>query len=263
MTSNPEAEVRRALAIDDRAGIAAGRRTTRPRPPLDTGVGVLDRSVAILDAVDRGARSYTAIVEATGLTRSTAHRLIRSLETHGFLFHVGGLGYALGPRLLSLAATAARELPLRALARPALERLARTTGESAQLYVRDGDRRVCIDTVESAQELRTIVDIGAALPLTKGSAGKVFLAWSTVTDLDIPETLATQLITTRRRGWADSVGEREAGVASVSAPVFGPGGTLLAAVSVSGPASRLGALRAKRYAPAVLEAARAIERYQA
>lgn len=263
MTSHPEAEVRRALAIDDRARITAGRQARPPRPLTDTGVGVLDRAVTILDAVERGARSYTAIVDATGLTRSTAHRLIRSLEAHGLLFHVGGLGYALGPRLLRLSATASRELPLRDLARPALEHLARTTGESAQLYVRDGDRRVCVDSVESAQELRTIVDVGASLPLTKGSAGKVFLAWGSAGGIDIPDGLATPLITTRRRGWADSVGEREAGVASVSAPVFGPGGALLAAVSVSGPASRLGALRAKRYAPAVLEAARTIERYQA
>ena len=64
-----------------------------------------------------------------------------------------------------------RDLPLRELAHPSLERLARSTGESAQLYVRDGDRRVCIDAAESESELRTIVEIGASLPLTKGSAG--------------------------------------------------------------------------------------------
>ena len=153
-----------------------------------------------------------------------------------------------------------RELPLRELARPALERLARSTGESAQLFVRDGDRRICVDTVESDQELRTIVDVGASLPLTRGSAGKVFLAWGPPPDNErIDDRLAQQIATTNRRGWADSVGEREAGVASVSAPIFGPAGDLLAAISVSGPASRLGALRAKTYAPAAVEAAREVE----
>jgi DNA-binding IclR family transcriptional regulator len=153
-----------------------------------------------------------------------------------------------------------RELPLRELARPALERLARSTGESAQLFVRDGDRRICVDTVESEQELRTIVDVGASLPLTKGSAGKVFLAWGRPPeDGAVDDRLAQQLATTSRRGWADSVGEREAGVASVSAPIFGPTGDLLAAISVSGPASRLGALRAKTYAPAVVAAALEVE----
>jgi DNA-binding IclR family transcriptional regulator len=223
----------------------------------------LDRCVAILAAVEGGARSFTAIATATGLTRSTAHRLIRGLEDHGLLVHVEGLGYALGPRLLALATTAVRDLPLRELAHPALERLARSTGESAQLYVRDGDRRVCIDAVESERELRTIVEVGASLPLDKGSAGKVFLAWGTELDrqrvAEVDGRLAQQVATTRR-GWADSVAEREPGVASVSAPVFGPGEALLAAVSVSGPASRLGRLRATRYAPAVVEAAREIQK---
>jgi DNA-binding IclR family transcriptional regulator len=228
--------------------------------PIMTGVGVLDRSVAILDAIEGGARTFTAIAERTGLARSTAHRLLRALEEHGFVFQVGGLGYALGPRLVGLGATAMRELPLRELARPTLERLAATTRESAQLYVRDGERRVCVDAVESDRELRTIVDIGASLPLTRGSAGKVFLAWGPTQGVELDDRLIRQLATIRQRGWADSLGEREEGVASVSAPVFGPGRLLLAVVSVSGPASRVGALRAKRYAPAVVEAARGIER---
>jgi DNA-binding IclR family transcriptional regulator len=255
--------------VRDRARVAAGRASEAEelrRRPARRGVGVLDRCVAILGAVEGGARSFTDIVEATALTRPTAHRLILGLEDHGFLVHVGGLGYALGPRLLSLSTTAMRELPLRELAHPSLERLARSTGESAQLYVRDGDRRICVETAESESELRTIVDIGASLPLTQGSAGKVFLAWGTEHDqaflLDAAQRgdrLAQQVARTRRRGWAESVAERAPGVASVSAPVFGPQEALLAVVSVSGPASRLGQLRAERYAPAVLEAAREIE----
>jgi DNA-binding IclR family transcriptional regulator len=212
-------------------------------------IGVLDRTMAILDAVEFGARSFTQIAEATGFTRPTTHRLIKAMEDHGLLTTVGGRGYRLGPRLLALAATAMRDLPLRDLARPALERLCAVTGESAQLYIRDGDRRVCIDAVESPSELRTIVAVGASLPLTKGSAGKVFLAWG-----EDPRGLAA----VRLRGWAESVGERAPGVASVSAPVFDPGGGLAAAVSVSGPADRLGAGGA-RYGPAVAAAAREIQ----
>jgi DNA-binding IclR family transcriptional regulator len=221
--------------------------------------------VAIIGAVEAGARSFTGIVEHTRLSRPTAHRLIQGLEDHGLLVHIDGVGYVLGPRLLALAAGAMRDLPLRELARPALERLARATGESAQLFVRDGDRRVCVDAAESESELRTIVEIGTSLPLTKGSAGKVFLAWAgdhdrarLISTAKDPAQLEQQLATTRRRGWAESVAERAAGVASVSAPIFGPDRLLLAAVSVSGPAARL-EQRAKRYAPAVVEAAREIE----
>jgi len=247
-----------ALLVNDNAAIDVDHRANTPPAP-STGVGVLDRAVDVLDAVENGARSFTAIAEATGLTKPTAHRMITALQAHGFLMHVGGVGYALGPRLLNLATTALRELPLRQIARPALERLARTTGESAQLYVRHGDRRICVDTVESANELRTIVRVGASLPLGRGSAGKVFLAWGPPPDEDV-EDIRRSIATTRRRGWADSYGEREAGVASVSAPVFGPHGQLLAAISVSGPRSRLAPLQAKRYGPAVVDAAKQVER---
>lgn len=260
----------RQLRLGDEARIRQGRpgaaEELRRNPPR-TAVGVLDRCVAVLGAIEGGARSFTDVVERTGLSRPTAHRLIQGLEDHGFLVHVGGLGYVLGPRLLGLAASAMNDLPLRDLARPVLERLARSTGESAQLFVRDRDKRVCIDTAESDSELRTIVEVGSALPLTKGSAGKVFLAWTGDHDrarligtADDAARLEQQVATTRRRGWAESVAERAPGVASVSAPVFGPDGSLLAAVSVSGPMSRLGQLRAKRHAPAVLEAAKEIER---
>ncbi len=259
METRTERERRRALEIRDRGQIARGIPAASAPLPL-TGVGVFDRCDAILRAVEDGARSLPSIRAATGLTRSTTHRLVDSLVVHGFLFHVGGLGYALGPRLLGLAATALRELPLRQLARPALERLARATSESAQLYIRDGDERVCIDSVESERELRTIVGVGASLPLTAGSAGKVFLAWGPRGRLRIGPDLDHAIGTTRRRGWADSYEERESGVSSVSAPVFGPPDELLAAVSISGPRTRMLPLRAKEHAPAVLEAAREIER---
>lgn len=259
----------RQLRLGDTARIRAGRSGAddelRRHPPR-TAVGVLDRCVAVLGAVEGGARSFTDVVARTGLARPTAHRLIQGLEDHGFLVHVGGFGYVLGPRLLGLAASAMRDLPLRDLARPVLERLARSTGESAQLFVRDRDRRICVDAAESDSELRTIVEVGSSLPLTKGSAGKVFLAWTgdhdrarLVGTADDPVRLEQQLATVRRRGWADSVSERAPGVASVSAPIFGPDRFLLAAISVSGPASRLAQLRAKRYAPAVVEAAKEIE----
>jgi DNA-binding IclR family transcriptional regulator len=156
-----------------------------------------------------------------------------------------------------------------------LARLSEVTGESAQLYVRSLHERVCIDAVESHSELRTIVAVGAALPLTKGSAGKLFLAWAIpadrarLTEGVEPAPLARldqQILTGRRRGWTESVGEREAGVASVSAPIVGAQDALVAVISVSGPVSRLGRGGAKRHAPAVMAAARDVERalgYQA
>lgn len=233
--------------------------------PADAAVGVLDRSVAILDAVEGGAHRFTAIVDETGLARATAHRLIRALEDQGFLAHYPGFGYRLGPRLLRLANEAMRELPLRDLAHPVLERLARSTGESAQLYVRSGDARVCIDAVESAHELRTIVPVGASLPLFAGSAAKVILAYAPDPAAHLRKVadrprFERDVELVRTRGWASSAGERQPGVGSVSAPVLGPYDILLAVVSVSGPATRMRPVDARRYAAAVVDAAREIER---
>ncbi|MFL5766486.1 MAG: IclR family transcriptional regulator [Actinomycetota bacterium] len=157
---------------------------------------------------------------------------------------------------------------------PALKRLSDSTGESAQLYIRMGKRRVCIASSQSENELRTIVDVGADLPLTAGSAGKVFLGYapeaerepllrnipaltsSTVTD---PGRLDRQISSARRRGWAQSVEERQEGVASVSAPVVEAPGRLAAVVSLSGPMLRLGRRPGQHHAAAVMHAAREIE----
>ncbi len=229
--------------------------------------------MAILSAVEDGARSFTDIQRATGLTRPTAHRLIRAMTEHGLLMQAGGFGYRLGPRLLGLASRAMRELPLRDVGHPILERLARSTGESAQLYIRDADSRVCIDNVESSSELRTIVEVGAELPIAAGSAGKVFMAWmpepgrsrliaraKKITEkTPIGKQLDQQVATAKRLGYATSAGERQAGVGSVSAPVMASFGAVRAVVSISGPESRIGRLSARRYAPAVMAAARELE----
>jgi DNA-binding IclR family transcriptional regulator len=248
---------------------------SRAREVVDTEVGVLDRAIAILDAVEHGARTHAAVVRSTGLSRTTAHRLLKSLDAHGLLEYEGdGRGYRLGPRLLRLGAMSLQEPSLRDAAHPALERLAAATGESAQLYVTSVDGRVCVDAVESSSELRTFVPIGEELPLWAGSAGKVFLASMPTEGAEIHirrareltpatptgERLRRQLATIRRRGWATSAGERQAGVGSVSAPVRGSRGETVAAVSISGPTSRIRRVDAKRYAPAVVAAAGEIER---
>ena len=177
------------------------------------------------------------LVTATGLPRATAHRLAVALEAHGLVGRDGVGRFDLGPRLTGL------ELPV--LARPALERLRDATGESVQLYVRRGDRRLCVASLESPHGLRTIVPVGASLPLDVGSAGKVLRGDASVDGAG---------------GWAESVEERERGVASASAPVRGPAGDVVAAVSVSGPIERTTRSPGARYGPALVEAARAIER---
>ncbi len=97
------------------------------------------------------------------------------------------------------------------------------------------------------------------MPLVRGSAGKVLLAWAEDRERFADEVDLSVLENVRRKGWAESVAEREEGVASVSAPVFGPNGETRAAVCASGPISRLGERPGERLAERVVAAAREIE----
>lgn len=220
---------------------------------------MLDKSVAILAFLAAGGPAgLAAVVDGTGLPRPTAYRLLSALEKHHLVARRDGR-YALGSRLLVWGEKAAEGTGLVERARPALERLRDEAGESAQLYVREGGERVCVVSVERATGLKTTVAVGAVMPLAKGSAGKVLLAWSDAGGISGGPTVA-ELREIRERGWAESVAEREAGVASVSAPVFGADGRVRAAVSASGPISRLGEHPGERLAEQVVAAAREIER---
>ncbi len=224
------------------------------------GVGVVDKSVAILEALaGRGPCSLAELVETTELSRPTVHRLARALEDHGLLGRDPAGRFRLGLRLLAWGTQAAAALELVELARPVLAELRDATDESAQLYVREDDRRVCVASAERRRGLRDTVPIGAALPLTAGSGGTVLLAWADEAER-VPGVDAARLAAVRARGWAASVGEREAGVASVSAPVLDAAGRLVAAGSVSGPIDRLGRRPGPRLAPAVTATARELER---
>jgi DNA-binding IclR family transcriptional regulator len=218
-----------------------------------TGVGVLDRSVALLDLLGDGPRTLRWLADASGLPRPTAYRLLVALEAHRLVARDSSGAFQLGPRLAELAVRAGPAVDLAALAGPVLARLHEATGESVQLYVRSGDRRLCVAARDAGTGLRDSVPVGALLPLDVGSGGKVLLAWSA--DLaGLPPDRAAELAAVRRRGWASSVAEREPGVASVSAPVLAVG-PLLAALCVSGPASRIGQAPGRRLAPLVVQAA--------
>jgi DNA-binding IclR family transcriptional regulator len=202
-------------------------------------VGVLDKASALLDALAAGPLALAELPAATGLPRATAYRLATALEGHGLVRRDGDGRFRLGLRLVSLGRAAAEGFPLAEAARPVLERLRDQTGESVQLYVRSGDGRVALESLESGHGLRWIVPVGAVLPLDRGSAGRV--------------------LSGAGGSWVESVEEREKGVASVSAAVHTADGEVVAAVSVSGPVDRLTRSPGRRYGRAVAAAARAIE----
>jgi DNA-binding IclR family transcriptional regulator len=228
-----------------------------------SGVGVLDKAVRVLDCLAEEPASLATLVARTGLARPTAYRLAVALERHRLLSRDARGRFVLGPRLAELAGTHQGD-PLLAAAGPVLNRLRDTTGESAQLYYRHGDTRRCVAAAERASGLRDTVPVGASLPMTAGSAAQVLLAWEPPAEVkDLLEQArfgVAALAGVRRRGWAASVAERESGVASVSAPVHGADGRVVAAVSVSGPIDRLTRSPGRLHAHAVLGAAAALSK---
>jgi len=222
---------------------------------------VLDKAVGVLWATAAEPCGLAELCERTGLPRATAHRLAVGLEAHGLL-HRGADGrWRPGPTLSELASRSGD--PLLEAAAAVLPRLRDLTGESVQLYRRDGIQRICVAASEPASGLRDTVPVGSRLPMTAGSGAKVLAAWADPATqravlADAAFTERT-LLDVRRRGWAQSVAERESGVASVSAPVRNGTGQVVAAVSVSGPVDRIGRRPGARWAANLLAAADALQ----
>jgi DNA-binding IclR family transcriptional regulator len=206
-----------------------------------TGVGVLDKAMMILGAIEPAPLSLSELQASTGLPRATAHRLATALEAHGLLRRDDEGRFELGPHLVTLGRAATGRFALIAAATPVLRTLRDATGESVQLFVREGDARRCVISLESPHGLRWIVPEGSLLPLEFGSSGRVLLG------------------ETPRQGWVESVGEREPGVASVSAPIVDGARVVVAAISVSGPIERLSRTPGKRFGGAVADAAARID----
>ena len=226
-----------------------------------SGIGVLDKAVAVLQAVAKEPSGLAELCSRTGLPRATAHRLAVGLEVHRLLRRGPDGRWRPGVALTELAGGAVD--PLLDAAALVLPRLRDVTGESVQLYRRDGTQRVCVSAAEPPAGLRDTVPVGARLPMTAGSGAKVLTAWA---DPATQRTILADavygertLLEVRRRGWAQSVAEREPGVASVSAPVRDSAGAVVAAVSVSGPVDRIGRRPGARWAADLLAAAEALQ----
>ncbi len=232
----------------------------------NSGVGVLDKAVRILATLESGPHSLSELVAATGIARPTAHRLAVALEFHRLVARDLMGRFVLGPRSTELAASAGEDRLL-AVAGPALATLRDVTGESAQLYRRQGDQRICVASAERASGLRDSVPVGTTLSMQAGSAAQILLSWEDPDKLhrglNNAKFNAASLSAVRRRGWAQSVGEREVGVASVSAPVRGPNNKVIAAVSISGPIERLGRQPGRLYAAQVVATAARLTEYLA
>jgi DNA-binding IclR family transcriptional regulator len=210
-----------------------------------------DRALSLLVAFadDRRELGVSELAAEVGLHKSTVSRLFATLEARGLVARAGDR-FVPGPELARLGALAARGGDLVSLARPALERLARETGETVNLAVREGEHALNVAQVHGAHLVGVGDWTGRGLPLHVTANGKVLLAFGggtfpaalpALTEHSIvePARLEADLAQARRRGYATAVEELEIGLVAIAAPVYAADARCVAAVSVSAPAFRL------------------------
>ena len=244
----------------------------RTGQPAVRHVAAVERAFAVLDALADGRELGTnEIARRTQINVSTVSRLLATLAAAGFVEHVTANGrYRLGLRLLQLGNAVVARLDLREVARPHLQALVETTGETATLSAPGERDAVTVDFVQSGSSVQSVARLGRPSVGHATATGKVLLAFGgvelprgsleafterTVTDR---RALARELARVRENGWAQALGEREEHLNAIAAPVRGSRGELAAIIGVQGPDSRFGPEAIKRALEPLLERAAAI-----
>ena len=217
----------------------------------------VDRAVAILDLLAQdGWRAGAEVARELGVHRSTALRLLGTLERHALVERDPRTAkYRLGRRLPQLARVVTGELDLRHVARPVCEGLAASTGETVTLDVLDGDEIVPIEQSTGSTAFVSVNWLGRRTPVHCTASGKIILAFAAepirhrllarplvpLTPRSITDVgeLEKQLAAAREGGFARTFEELEVGLDAIAAPVFSTDGDVVAAIDVSGPAHRL------------------------
>jgi len=219
-----------------------------------TGTQAIDRAAQLLVSVVESARqpSVGELAQQAGLPKSTTSRLVAALERQGLVQRLGDRGRVRpGPVLLRYANRDASET-LVELALPALRRLADASGETINLAV-PGPEGAEHLAQEDTNHFVGVTDwVGRRVPNHLAANGKCFLAFGAAESGDADEA---ELQRVRARGYATSIDELELGLSAIAAPVFGPGGDALAALSISGPTARLTSERLAKLAPLLIEEA--------
>ncbi len=229
-------------------------------------VRALERGIDILDCLRLAGAPLplTAVAETVGLSPSTTLRILVTLEKKHYLVrNEDTKHYSLGPSALRLGGSSRSVESLTTLSLRPLQELNVIAGESTSVYIPSGDRRVCIQRVESNHPLRQVINIGDSLSLTIGAGGKVLTAWLELSpnyDVSrlVPPLSPALLAQIREAGYATSFNERAEGVYAVAAPVFDSSGNILATLTVSGPTARFDAEKLPATIEAVKEKAREV-----
>jgi DNA-binding IclR family transcriptional regulator len=212
------------------------------------GVASAGRALTLLSAFGRGDDAVTLaeLTARTGLVKTTIMRLAISLEEHGYLNRLPDGSYRLGAEVFRLGSVYQQSFRVEAHVMPALEKLVAETSESASLYVRSGEHRLCLYRVDSPHRLRLHVRQGDMLPMDNSAIAQVLRTFGIV---PLPPEAAATTVPLYTGG------ERDPHVAGMATPVFGPGESFAGALCLTGPVTRLTREAAERASPTLLQVA--------
>ncbi len=248
-------------------------RITKSVTSVTAPLGVISKVFSILEAIHGAPYGLTLkkICEATGINKSTAHRFLKHMEREGYLIHTESGPYLIGPRLSAMGTQANSRAVLQAAARPILWELWKSTQETVNLAVLDSGTVLYVDVIESSHEFRLASRVGTRRPVHATSLGKAICAFlpeellkRTLEGLVLssltPNTVINlvqfrrELDRVRQKGYSLDDEEVTLGARCVGAPILGKNQEAVAAISISGPVTRIGREQLPSLGAAVIEA---------
>lgn len=224
--------------------------TMEDRLKTNSVIQVIERAADILAqfTLEEPVLGITELSNRTALNKGTVYRILLTLETIGYVRRdYAANKYRLGLELFRLGSLVQSGMDFRREALPIMRQLYQQCGETVNLNVVYDNQRVCVECIESAQSVRIYAKIGMMAPITRGASGKILLAYLPESQISmivnpLPDTeikkLLADLHKIREQGYALSWHERAIGAFAVSAPIFSHSGSLVAGLTISGPAER-------------------------
>jgi DNA-binding IclR family transcriptional regulator len=248
-------------------------------PPRIRRIRAVDHAIDVLEVMGAAGRpmGVSEIARQAGLSKATVHHLLATLETRRFVMRDADSPlYKLSWALYELGSNVVRDVDVSRIARPYLDQLAVQTGESVLLGILDGHSVLYLDRGEAPAGLQMRANAGRRGPLHATASGKVLLAFAqdgllleeilsgpperlTKTTITDPSVLRHELAEARRRGYATCWQEREVGLCSVGVPLRDYRGSVVAALTVAGPATRLTTLTLQQHLGPLMAMARRVE----
>lgn len=224
-------------------------------------VRAVERALELLECFSKNKSEIglSELARMLMLPKATVFRIASTLEDKGYLLQdPERQAYRLGPKAAALGNAFLTNLDYRTVALPLMKHLRDEIQETVSLYISvENQYRMCVQRVESPHVLRQFINIGDRLPLNRGSAGKLLIAFQNLA-VDLEGLEPGEIVKIRKQGYATSFEERERGLASISAPIFDSKGEAIASLTVSGPSFRFSETEKDRYIRKTVETAQQI-----